>query len=67
MSMLNQFKQPVDAAKRDNVLSLAGTVVGQNDTQASNVADASDLATAITLVNAIKDIMIDLGMMAPDP
>lgn len=64
-NVLNVFQQPSDAAKKDNVLRLGGTVVGKAGTQAANVADATDLATAITLVNALKAIAIDTGQMAP--
>ena len=60
----NHFQQPVGGST-DNVLTLGGTVVGKNGTQAANVPDASDLATAITLVNALKAIAIDTGTMAP--
>ena len=66
-NVLNFFDQATGAANDDNILHLTGTVVGRNGTQAANVPDASDLGTAITLANALKDIVIDLGMMAPDP
>lgn len=61
----NYFEQPNGGS--DNTLVLSGTVVGRNGTQAANVANASDLATAITLVNALKAIAIDIGAMAPNP
>ena len=66
-NVLNSFEQPIDSDSQDNILNLKGTVTGRNDSQAANVPDATDLASAITLVNALKAISIDLGMMAPDP
>lgn len=66
-NVLNRFQQPTDANKQDNILRLGGTTVGRNGTQAANVANATDLATAQALANALKAIAIDLGMMAPDP
>ena len=66
-NVLNAFLQPNSSAPKDNVLRLQGTVTGKNGTQAANVADATDLATAITLVNALKAIAIDTGTMAPNP
>lgn len=63
----NFFEHPVNSSDNvgDNILHLGGTVVGQAGTQAAFVANATDLATAITLANALKAIAIDTGFMAP--
>lgn len=59
----NKFEQPVGGST-DNPLVLGGTVKGADGNQAAFVADATDLATAITLVNALKASAINTGQMA---
>lgn len=49
----------------DNALNLGGTVKQADGTQGAFVVDATDLASAITLVNALKAIAINTGFMAP--
>lgn len=64
---VDNYFQRTDGGSTDNTLVLGGTVVGRTGTQAPNVPDASDLASAITLANALKVIAIDIGAMAPNP
>lgn len=62
----NYFEQPNGGAT-DNALNLKGTVKGKDGQQAANVADATDLATTQALANALKDALINIGVMQPDP
>ena len=66
-NVLNYFEQAPsgNGAPTDNILHLEGTVVGKSGSQFPFVADATDLPTAIALVNALKAGAIDTGFMAP--
>lgn len=67
-NVLNRFHQPEGnsaGGPKDNPLQLAGTVLQADGTQAAFIADATDPASTQALVNSLKQIMINTGLMAP--